>query len=459
MDSDTLQAFQKELTCSICMDFFLDPVTIDCGHSFCHPGLCLCWEEGQTPMCFPECRGGSEKPDFKTNVVLKILASLARQARASYVNSSEEHICVAHKKAKRLFCDVENSLLCGLCSQSPEHVAHSHSPMQWAAEECRENLLKRMDSLWNMTQEMQTSLKQETSKTQSLEKYVALRKVMIKAEYQKMHLFLCEDQHLHLDTMEREAKEIFQQLKESELRMMQQKESLKEMYRELTEMCHKPDMELLQVRRESPSSQTGILSGARTELVQMQKPQPVNPEFTLWCFPGILDMLNSFRVHNVLTQETITHYVNLPEDIRSVMFGDDHQDTSREPQSMQSFAAWGAQTFTSGRHYWEVDVPHSLNWILGVCKDSLISNTGITIDFEEASLLFSLKMNNHYRLSTNSLPLIQYMKRPLGKIGVFLDYDNGSVSFYDADKGSLICSLVSSSFSSPLKPFLCLGSP
>lgn len=96
-----------------------------------------------------------------------------------------------------------------------------------------------------------------------LQEYVALRKVMIKAEYQKMHLFLCEDQHLHLDTMEREAKEIFQQLKESELRMIQQKESLKDMYRELTERCHKPDMELLQVRRESPSSQTGILLGAR----------------------------------------------------------------------------------------------------------------------------------------------------------------------------------------------------
>lgn len=33
----------------------------------------------------------------------------------------------------------------------------------------------------------------------------------------------------------------------------------------------------------------------RTELVQMQKPQPVNPELTSWRFPGILDMLNSFR--------------------------------------------------------------------------------------------------------------------------------------------------------------------
>lgn len=33
----------------------------------------------------------------------------------------------------------------------------------------QDNLLKKMDSLWNMTQEIQNSLKQETSKIQSLE--------------------------------------------------------------------------------------------------------------------------------------------------------------------------------------------------------------------------------------------------------------------------------------------------
>lgn len=82
---------------------------------------------------------------------------------------------------------------------------------------------------------------------------------MIKVQYQKMHLFLCEEEQLHLETLEKEAEEIFQQLKESEFRMTQQRESLKEMYRELTEMCHKTDLELLQVRREGPSSETGIL--------------------------------------------------------------------------------------------------------------------------------------------------------------------------------------------------------
>ncbi|KAM5318409.1 tripartite motif-containing protein 64C-like [Glossophaga mutica] len=449
MDSDTSSAFQNDLTCSICMNYFLDPVTIDCGHSFCRLCLYLCWEEAQTPMCCPECRGVSERQDFKTNIALRNLVSLAREARAHYVNSSEKQICVVHKEAQGLFCRDEKNMLCALCSESPEHAAHSHSPVQWSAEAYREELQKKMSSLWNMTQKMKNTLKQEASKTQSLEDYVALRRVMIKAEYQKMHLFLYEEEQLHLNTMEREAKEIFQRLKESELRMTQQKESLEEMLRELKDMCHKPNMELLQ-------DLGNILE--RTELVQMQKPQPVNPELTLWPLTGIQDMLNNFRVDDVLSEETISHRVSLSKDV-SMIFGDDHDSASREPRRVQSFAAWGTHTFTSGRHYWEVDMLHCSMWILGVCTDSLISDTDIIVDNEEARLLFSLKVKDHYCLSTTCPPLIQYVKRPLGKIGVFLDYDNATVSFYDAEKGSLISSLVSSSFSSPLKPFLCFDSP
>uniref|UniRef100_A0A8C9CFC7 Tripartite motif-containing protein 64-like n=1 Tax=Phocoena sinus TaxID=42100 RepID=A0A8C9CFC7_PHOSS len=429
-----MQAFQNELTCSICMNYFIDPVTIDCGHSFCRPCLYLCWEEDQTPKSCPECRGLSEKPDFKTNIVLKRLASLARQDAAKQTNSLEGQICLTHKEAKGLFCEVDKTLLCGPCSESPEHAAHSHSPIQWAAEEYREKLLKRMGSLWKMTQEMQNHLNLETHKTLSLE-------VMIKDQYQRIHLFLQEQEQLHLEVLEEEAKEILQQLRESEFRMTQQKESLKEMYRELTEMCHKPDLELLQVRREVPSSET-----------EMQKPQPVNPELTSWPVTGILDVLNSFREES----NWIDH---LSEDDTTMIYGDDHHGVSRELQGAESFVAWGAVAFTSGRHYWEVDVTHSSNWILGVCKDILTSNTVISIDSEEAFLLSSMKVNNHYILSTNSPPLIQYVQRPLGGIGVFLDYDNGTVSFYDVCRGSLIYTFLPSFFSSPLKPFLCLRSP
>ncbi|XP_070931532.1 tripartite motif-containing protein 64C [Macaca nemestrina] len=447
MDSDTLQAFQNELICSICMNYFIDPVTMDCGHSFCRPCLCLCWEEGRAPMRCRECREISVKPDFNTNVTLKKLASLARQTRPQNINNSH-NICVLHEETKELFCEVDKQLHCGPCSESPEHMAHSHSPIGWAAEECREKLTKEMDYLWKTNQETQNNLNQETSKFRSLVDYVSLRKVIITIQYQKMHIFLDEEEQLHLQELEREAKELFQQLQDSQVRMTQHLERMKDMYRELWETCHMPDVELLQdVRNVS----------ARADLAQMQKPQPVNPELTSWRITGVLDMLNNFRVDNALSTEMTPCYISLSEDVRRVIFGDDHRSAPMDPQGVESFAVWGVQAFTSGRHYWEVDVTHSSTWILGVCPDSRTADTNIVLDSDETFLLISSKRSNHYSLSTNSPHLIQHVQRPLGRVGVFLDYDNGSVSFFDVSKGSLIYGFPPSSFSSPLRPFFCFG--
>lgn len=143
----------------------------------------------------------------------------------------------------------------------------------------------------------------------------------------------------------------------------------------------------------------------------------------------------------------------------STLPGVTQRDISGEPQGTESCAAPGPQVFTCGRHYWEVDLTYSPSWILGVCKDSSTSDADAVFHPEEAFLLFSLKINNRYSLSTNSPTLIQFVKRPLGRIGVFLDYDNGTVSFYDVSKGSLIYSFPPSPFSFPLKPFLCFGAP
>ena len=93
----------------------------------------------------------------------------------------------------------------------------------------------------------------------SLQNYVALRKAMITVQYQRIPLLLQEDEKLHLEALEQEAKQICQQLKESVFRMIQQGEILRETYRELTEMCHKPDMELLQVRKKGLSSERETL--------------------------------------------------------------------------------------------------------------------------------------------------------------------------------------------------------
>lgn len=100
MDSDTMQAFQTEFTCHMCMKYFIDPVTVDCGHNFCSPCLYLFWEDIQASICSPKCRETSKKPDFKTYNILKKLAVLARKTRPCPKQSYKAQICGTHKEAK-----------------------------------------------------------------------------------------------------------------------------------------------------------------------------------------------------------------------------------------------------------------------------------------------------------------------------------------------------------------------
>nr|XP_008265754.2 tripartite motif-containing protein 64 [Oryctolagus cuniculus] len=450
MDPATLQVFQQELTCPICMNFFLDPVRIDCGHNFCRSCLSLSWEEAETPMCCPMCKEMSEKTNFKTNVVLKKLASAARKYQLNQVTRLQEQVPGEQTEAAGLLTEVDKSLHYQPLSGCPQPEIHDHTMMECAAEESREKLLKEMNTLWELIQELKNNVTEEIKKTHSFKEYVSLRELMIKAQYQKLRIFLHEEEQLQLQALHREAQEISQQLQGSEMRMTQQKHQVINTYRELAEVCHKPDMELLQ-------DMQSVLE--RAELVQTLRLQGVNPELTLRNITGLREMLNNFRVDNGLRKEVARRYVSFSEDLRSTIFGEEHRSAPNHSQRAESFAVWGAQTFTSGQHYWEVDVSSSSNWILGVCYDSSTSDTSDIIHFEEAFLLASLKSNNHYILYTSVPPLTHYVKRPLSMVGVFLDCDHGTVGFYDVDKGSLIHCNVPTQFTSPLNPFFWLGPP
>uniref|UniRef100_A0A673T8W1 RING-type domain-containing protein n=1 Tax=Suricata suricatta TaxID=37032 RepID=A0A673T8W1_SURSU len=166
MDSNT---FQQEFTCSLCVNYFIDPVTLGCGHSFCMPCLCILWEEAQCPPYCPVCKETSHQRDFKTNIILKTEVFLARRARPYDTLSSAEQMCEIHMKTKNFFCDVMKDQLCLLCCKSKEHEAHRHCSTDWIAEEYRQKLLKEMRSVWEKTQENQRNQKRESRKIRTWE--------------------------------------------------------------------------------------------------------------------------------------------------------------------------------------------------------------------------------------------------------------------------------------------------
>uniref|UniRef100_A0A8C5XZ03 Uncharacterized protein n=1 Tax=Microcebus murinus TaxID=30608 RepID=A0A8C5XZ03_MICMU len=246
MDTDFPQAFQKEVTCLICMNYLLDPVTIGCGHSFCRPCLYLSWEKAKSPGQCPACRQPSQHKDIKTDTLVKKMSSLARNVSLWQFLSSEEQMCGTHREKKKMFCDVDKSLLCLLCSNSQDHRAHRHCPIEVAAEDHLEKILKQMSSLWKRMQENHRNLHEERRTILLWGGYVHLWEKMIRDEYRKLPPALQEEERQHIERLTKENREIFQQLNTSEAKMDEKRKQLKEMYSTLMEMCQKPDVELLQ---------------------------------------------------------------------------------------------------------------------------------------------------------------------------------------------------------------------
>ncbi|XP_076432927.1 tripartite motif-containing protein 43-like [Peromyscus maniculatus bairdii] len=285
MESDISQAFQKELTCFICLSCLTDPVTISCGHSFCRACLQLSWEDFQPPVQCPMCREQYWK-ELRTNIVLKKLVTIVRQASLMKDLSSEAHKCVTHKDTKRIFCADNRLFLCQLCSNSHDHRGHRHCPIEAAAEDQMNRLLKQMASLWEMVQENQENLEAENRMKILWMDYLTFREEMIRTEYRKLHPLLCEEEEKHIESMRNEGQCILEKLRTREAMMVQKRKELREMYQELMAMSQEPYLVLLQ-------GLDDIFR--RSESMQLSMPQPIKTELNALPITGLTESSKQFQ--------------------------------------------------------------------------------------------------------------------------------------------------------------------
>ncbi|XP_036938400.1 erythroid membrane-associated protein [Acanthopagrus latus] len=125
----------------------------------------------------------------------------------------------------------------------------------------------------------------------------------------------------------------------------------------------------------------------------------------------------------------------ISSDEKRMRCGLEHREVQ---QSHQRFNGWwcavGQEGYTSGRHYWEVEVGER-DWRLGVAKASAVRQGFRSLNTDTGYLTLRLERGSDLKALTVPATLLSQSVVPR-KVGVYLDYEQSQLSFYDVEKRS-----------------------
>ncbi|XP_011616838.2 tripartite motif-containing protein 65 isoform X1 [Takifugu rubripes] len=112
----------SNLTCAICLERFKIPVTIPCGHTFCHTCISKYWESKSDKYQCPFCNTKFDtRPMLKRNVSMSGLAEAANSTtcRESLLRGNDGvkamQLCDRHKRPLVYYCKQDRTPVCHEC--------------------------------------------------------------------------------------------------------------------------------------------------------------------------------------------------------------------------------------------------------------------------------------------------------------------------------------------------------
>ncbi|XP_058634571.1 E3 ubiquitin-protein ligase TRIM39-like isoform X1 [Onychostoma macrolepis] len=489
--SSSISSLTEELQCSICLDVFTDPVTTPCGHNFCKTCLNKCWDNSQTCSC-PYCKETfKQRPDLKINTTLRELidhykkkssekkpevlcdiceerklkalksclvcqssycethlephlrvAGLKKHKLMDPASNLEDYICQKHERPLELFCRDDQTCVCSICNVK-YHKNHNTVSIE---EESQEKKIELMKTQKDMQQMIQNRIKK-------------IQEIKHSAEVRKM--FYTE----LLEMMEKQQKTADKQEQELIEELDREITELKMRNTELNHLSHTEDhLHLLQIHSSLCSPRNtrnwpeismktheslGTLRRALTKLkdtIDEKLTQTVSSE---------LKWMQQYAVDVTLDPDTANPYLILSDDGKQVRCGYIRQKLPDKPERFDYYPdILGKEGFSSGRFYFEVQVKGKTDWDLGVARESINRKGKITASPSNGYWTMILRNGNEYIACAGPSISLSLRVKPQ-RVCVFVDYEEGMVSFYDVESSSQIYSFTGQSFTEKLYPYFC----
>ncbi len=144
----------------------------------------------------------------------------------------------------------------------------------------------------------------------------------------------------------------------------------------------------------------------------------------------------------------------LSDDGKQVRCGDIRQKLPDTPERFDTgHCVLGKEGFSSGRFYFEVQVKGKTKWTLGVARESINRKGDITLTPSDGYWTVWLRNGDEYKACDDDPSVSLSLRVNPQRVGVFVDYEEGLVSFYDVESSSHIYSFTAQSFTKKLYPY------
>ncbi|KAM9426762.1 E3 ubiquitin-protein ligase TRIM21-like [Pholidichthys leucotaenia] len=378
------------------------------------------------------------------------------------VENLEERMCMKHDKPLELFCKTEQTCICMLCSYS-NHKTHDIVPLREEYEGKKAELGKTEAEMQQMIQKRRLKI-EENKESVKKSKYAADGE---KAEGVQVFTALKE-------SVERRLNELIKEIEDKQKTIKKQAEdSIKDVEQEISELMKRsseveqllksedhlhllqsfsslkaapPTKDLTEVRVCPPSYEGTVVRAVAQlqETIRKQMKRLMEAE---------LKRVQQYAVDVTLDPDTAQPKLILSEDGKQVHDSDVKKKLPDNPERFsECVCVFGNPSFSSGRFYFEVQVKGKTDWTLGVARESINRKGKIALGPQNGSWTVKLRNGNEYKAAENSSVCLHLQSGP-EKVGVFVDYEEGLVSFYDVDAAALIYSFTGCSFNHKLLPF------
>ncbi|XP_070683574.1 E3 ubiquitin-protein ligase TRIM39-like isoform X1 [Pempheris klunzingeri] len=497
--------YEDQFLCSICLDVLTDPVSTPCGHNFCKTCITEHWNTNDRFLC-PLCnKAFTTRPDLRVNTLLSEMVSQFRQSAQQDASSSsseqqvskpgevpcdvcagtklkalksclvcllsycESHLephltasglkrhqlidpvenldsrmCTKHDKPLELFCKTDQTCVCMLCSVL-DHIGHKFVPLKEEYEGQKAELGKTEAEIQQMIQKRQLKI-EEIKRSADLSQEDADRAIAEGVQKQ--------------ERAEKQAQAFIRELEQEISELMKRRTEVEQLSRSEDHLHLLQSVQSLNTNQPPatrdwtevsvpPPSYEGTVNRAVAQLEEDVSKEMIKAE---------LRRVQQFAVDVTLDPDTAHPYLILSDDGKQVNDGDvKRKKLSDNPERFSKcVCVLGEQSFSSGRFYFEVQVKGKTEWDLGVVRESINRKEIIRLIPKNGYWTVWLRNGNEYEALDDPSVRLSLRSQPQ-KVGVFVDYEDSLVSFYDVDAAALIYSFTSCSFTEKLFPFFSPG--